>query len=319
MWGHPVKDQKACARCCTGGSTMKRRRLLLHAALQAGTAGCAAVSRLAWSQPADTPVYRNPAKDSLTIGSTPVFLDDQIGFVSRWSAYLSKVVGMPVRFIQRRAYRDIMGMLLSQQVDAAWISGYQWVVNQSELRGLSTPLYDDPPWHRSYVIVPASDRTTANVPDLRGRVYAFADPDSNGPLISRATLIRERIDPDHHFSRTFFTWGHRNVVSAVAAGLADGGSVDGYVWDTLKLVVPALVQQTRVAWRSERYGFPPVVVRAGLSADAEGMLRKALFEMSGNDDGRRLLGELNLRGFGPFQPHAYDGIARLVALTHRGR
>jgi phosphonate transport system substrate-binding protein len=314
-----VQDQSICARYGTGGSTMKRRRLLLHAALQAGIAGCAAVCRPAGSQPTDSPLNRNPGQDSLTIGSTPVFLDDQIGFVSRWGSYLSKVVGMPVRFVQRRAYRDIMGMLLSQDVDAAWISGYQWVVNQSDLRGLSTPLYEDPPWHRSFVIVPASDRTTANVADLRGRVYAFADPDSNGPLIFRATLMRERMDPDHHFSRTFFTWGHRNVVSAVAAGLAHGGSVDGYVWDTLKLIVPDLVRQTRVAWRSDRYGFPPFVVRSGLSAGAEGMLRKALFEMRGNGEGRRLLGELNLRGFGPFQPQAYDGIGQLVALTHRAR
>jgi phosphonate transport system substrate-binding protein len=298
------------------GSTMKRRRLLLHAALQAGIAGSAAVSGLAWSQPGATPVDRRPPQTSLTFGSTPVFLDDQVGFVSRWSAYLSKAVGMPVQFVQRRAYRDIMSMLLSQELDAAWICGWPWVVNQSHLRGLSIPLYDDPPWYRSYLIVPASDRTTTHFRDLRGRVYAFSDPDSNsGHLVPRTTLIREAIDPDRHFSRTFFTWGHRNVVNAVAAGLADGGSVDGYIWDTLKLIVPALTQQTRVAWRSDRYGFPPIVVRKGIPAEAEGMLRKALFEMNGSADGRRLLGELNLRGFGPFEPHAFDSIAQLVAIN----
>jgi phosphonate transport system substrate-binding protein len=226
---------------------------------------------------------------------------------------------MPVKFVQRRAYRDIMGMLLSQELDAAWICGYPWVVNQSQLRGLSTPLYEDPPWYRSYLIVPASDKTTRHVRELRGRVYAFSDPDSNsGHLVPRTTLMREGIDPDHHFSRSFFTWGHRNVVNAVASGLADGGSVDGYVWDTLKLIAPSLVQQTRVAWRSDRYGFPPVVVRAGLSTDLERLLRQAMFEMSGNDEGRRMLGELNIFGFGPFQPQAYEGIAQLVSLL-RGR
>lgn len=244
-----------------------------------------------------------------------VFLDDHLGFVSRWNAYLSKAVGMQVQFVQRRAYRDIMGMLLSQELDAAWICGWQWVANQSHLRGLSTPLYDDPPWYRSYLIVPASDKTTRNLSDMRGRVYAFSDPDSNsGYLVPRTTLIRDGFDPDHFFSRAFFAWGHRNVVNAVAAGLADGGSVDGYIWDTLKLIAPALTQQTRIAWRSDRYGFPPMVVREGLSADAEAMLRKALFEMNRNADGRRLLAELNLQGFGPFQPRAYDGIAQLAAL-----
>lgn len=297
---------------------MKRRRLLWHA-LQASIAVSAAVTRMASAQTVAAPVGRNPAQTSLTIGTTPVFLDDQIGFVTRWSAYLSKAVGMPVKFVQRRAYRDIMSMLMSQDVDAAWVCGSIWAANQSHLRGLSIPLYDDPPWYRAYLIVPASDRTTAHVRDLRGRSFAFSDPDSNsGHLVPRTTLIRDGIDPDQHFSRTFFTWGHRNVVNAVATGLAEGGSVDGYVWDTLKLIAPDLVKQTRVAWRSDRYGFPPWVVRSGLSADAEASLRKALFEMNGNADGRRLLGELNLQGFGPFQPRAFDSIAELVSLN-RGR
>lgn len=298
---------------------MKRRQVLLRAALHAGVVACAGVSRLAWSQPGAASTPARPS-GALTFGTTAVFLDDQVGFLSRWSAYLSKRVGVPVQFVQRRAYRDIMSMLQSQELDAAWICGYPWIVNQSHLRGVSTPLYEDPPWYRSYLIVPATDSTTSHVRELRGHVYAFSDPDSNsGHLVPRTTLISEGLDPDRFFSRSFFTWGHRNVVNAVAAGLADGGSVDGYIWDTLKLMAPSLVQKTRVAWRSERYGFPPLVVRAGLSADAERRLRQALFDMSGNDEGRRLLGELNLKGFGPFQPRAYEGIARLVSLTLRGR
>jgi phosphonate transport system substrate-binding protein len=291
----------------------------LHAALQAGIVGSAAASGLALSRAAAGPVSRASAQTSLTFGAMSVFLDDQAGFVSRWSAYLLKSVGMQVQFVQRRAYRDIMGMLLSQELDAAWICGWTWVMNQSHLRGLSTPLYDDPPWYRSYLIVPASDKTTRDLRDMRGRIYAFSDPDSNsGYLVPRTTLLRDGIDADRHFSRTFFAWGHRNVVNAVAAGLADGGSVDGYIWDTLKVVAPALTRQTRVAWRSDRYGFPPVVVREGLSADAEAKLRRALFEMNRNAEGRRLLAELNLQGFGPFQPRAYDGIAQLAAL-YQGR
>jgi phosphonate transport system substrate-binding protein len=131
--------------------------------------------------------------------------------------------------------------------------------------------------------------------------------------------MREGLDPDRHFSRSFFTWGHRNVANAVAAGLADGGSIDGYVWDTLTLIAPSVTQRTRVAWRSDRYGFPPWVVREYLSTDAERLLRQALFGMSGNDEGRRLLLELNLTGFGPFQSSAFDGIAELVSLNQRSR
>lgn len=293
-----------------------RRRQLIQAGMQSWLLGCAGAPLAAWAQPS---AYTGRPVQVLRFGTTPVFLDEQVGFLSRWAGYLTEAVGMPVQFVQRRAYRDIMGMLRSQELDAAWICGYPWVVNRSQLRGLVLPMYQGEPWYRSYLIVPAKDKTTASLADLRQRIYAYSDPDSNsGYLVPRTTLIREGIDPDRHFARSFFTWGHRNVVRAVAEGLSNGGSVDGYVWDTLQRVAPALVQRTRVAWRSDRYGFPPVVVRASLSADIERRLREAMLGMSGTAAGQRLLAELNLDAFGRFVPEVFDGIAQLVA-TARAR
>jgi phosphonate transport system substrate-binding protein len=252
----------------------------------------------------------------LRFGTTPVFLDDQAGFLARWAAYLSAAVGMPVEFVSRRSYRDIMGLLRSQELEAAWICGFPWVMNRSELRGLAIPLYHGQPLYQSYLIVPAADKATAALTDLRGKVFAYSDPDSNsGWLVPRTTLMKAGIDPDRHFLRSFYTWGHRNVVHAVAAGLAQGGAVDGYVWDTLQRVAPALVAKTRVAWRSERYGFPPLAVRATLASDTEQSLHRALLGMVQDKEGQRLLGELNLSGFGPFDARAFDSIAQLAVLS----
>lgn len=281
------------------------RRRVLQAALLAMPAGMSP----ALAQDA-TP------RSVLRFGTTPVFLDDQVGFLARWSAYLSSAVGTSVEFVSRRSYRDIMGLLRSQELEAAWICGFPWVMNRAELRGLSTPLYRDQPLYQSYLIVPATDTSTASLAELRGKVFAYSDPDSNsGWLVPRTTLMKAGIDPDRHFARSFYTWGHRNVVSAVAAGLAQGGAVDGYVWDTLAIVAPALVSKTRVAWRSESYGFPPLAVRATLDVGTERRLHDALLGMTGDANGRKLLGELNLSGFGAFDARVFDSIARNAALA----
>jgi len=291
---------------------MIKRRELLVCGLGAGVASLGPLREAHAQSPSvdSSPVH------ALRFGTTPVFLDDQVGFLSRWAAYLTEAVGIPVQFVQRRAYRDIMELLRSGELDAAWICGYPWVVNRAHLRGLALPMYHGEPWYQSYLIVPSKDQTTSRLADLRDRIYAYSDPDSNsGYLVPRATLIKEGIDPDRHFRRSFFTWGHRNVVSAVAAGLSDGGSVDGYVWDTLQVIAPSLVSQTRIAWRSDRYGFPPMVVRASLSADAERRLRDAMLQTSETATGKRLLAELNLTSFGKFAPEVFDGISGLVALA----
>jgi phosphonate transport system substrate-binding protein len=91
--------------------------------------------------------------------------------------------------------------------------------------------------------------------------------------------------------------------------------VDGYVWDTLRRIAPALVGATRIAWRSDRFGFPPIAVRASLPVEIERRLRDALFGMSSTPAGRRLLAELNLTSFGEFKPEIFDGIAKMVAVA----
>ena len=62
--------------------------------------------------------------------------------------------------------------------------------------------------------------------------------------------------PPSSFADFFFTYGHRNVVRAVASGLAESGSIDGYVWDVMSEREPDLIAKTRVIYRSEQLGFP---------------------------------------------------------------
>ena len=111
--------------------------------------------------------------------------------------------------------------------------------------------------HRS-----STDTKSASILDLRGKIYAFSDPDSNsGWLVPQAELQRGGNDRATFFRKSFFTYAHRRVVDAVAAGVAQGGSVDGYVWDTLQILHPELTQKTRVASKSQEFGFPPLVAR----------------------------------------------------------
>ena len=143
---------------------MKRRQLLLT-----GATACAA----AYVAAPALAVARGEPTGTLRFGTTPVFLDDQVGFLARWAAYLSAAVGTPVQFVRRRSYRDIMGLLRSQELEAAWICGFPWVVNKQSLRGLSIPVYEGAPLYRSYLIVPSTDRTTSSHADLAGKVFAF--------------------------------------------------------------------------------------------------------------------------------------------------
>ena len=112
--------------------------------------------------------------------------------------------------------------------------------------------------------------------------------------------------------RTFFAHGHRNVAEAVASRLADAGSIDGYVWETMRLQGMPGAMQTEVLWKSRLHGFPPLVVAAGTEPAKLNALRRSLLGMPNDEAGRALLKSLNLDGFIAGQPNIFDSIRQLA-------
>lgn len=259
------------------------------------------------------------AAEPLRIGTTPVFLDDQALFLKSWASYLEKHLGRTVRFVHRGSYREITELMRRGNLDLAWTCSVPYLDNRDLMALAVAPVFRGKPLYQSYLIVPAADTRTKGIEDLRGGIYAFSDPDSNsGWLAAQVALKQAQLDPDAHFKRTFFTWAHKKVVEAVAVGLAQGGSVDGYVWETLALLHPEITSRTRVAWKSPWYGFPPIVARASMPKEELAKLRSVLVGMRDDEEGRRLLAQLNLDGFSAEHPRLFDSVEQNLKML-RGR
>lgn len=256
----------------------------------------------------------------LKFGLTPVFLDDQVSFLKDWQRYQEDQLQRPVEFVQRGSYREIIDLLLQDKIHFAWLCGFPFVRNKEKIRLLAVPVYNGRPLYQSYLIVPAADNLTKSVLDLRDRVFAYSDPDSNsGFLHPQFQLISAGVRPDNHFRRSFFAYGHRNVVDAVASRVAHGGAVDGYVWDTLKLAHPELVNRTRVVERSPDFGFPPMVAAPGVGASTLRQMQSVLLAMHQQSAGKALLGRLNLDRFEAGTLQLFDSIEKMARTVRAGR
>jgi len=256
----------------------------------------------------------------IRIGLTPVFLDDQATFVVAWRDYLETHLQRPVTFVQRGSYREVVDMLREGKLDFAWLCGYPYILNKSVFRLVAVPLYKGEPLYQAYIIVPASDKNSRSISDLRGKVFAFSDPYSNsGHLYPEYLLAEQGQRPEGFFAKTFYTWGHRKVVEAVASGLAQGGAVDGYIWDTLKLLHPELTQKTRVIQESPRFGHPPFVAGRAVSKKMIADMQKALFHMTHDPLGSPMLDNLNLDGFVYGHPGLFDSIAAMSRVVEKQR
>ncbi|MCU7906486.1 MAG: PhnD/SsuA/transferrin family substrate-binding protein [Candidatus Thiodiazotropha sp. (ex Epidulcina cf. delphinae)] len=259
----------------------------------------------------DTKEYR--------IGLTSVIFADGTAFVNDWRTYLTHHLQAPVKFVQRQTYREVTDLLLAGDLDAAWLCGYLYLQHRDELELLNVPLFKGKPLYHSYLIVPSSDTKTRKLTDLKKKVFAYSDPDSHsGYRYPQLSLISAGIEPKHFFAKTFFTWSHRDVVNAVADGVAQGGAVDSYVWETLAEKDPQLSRRTRVVSKSPEYGFPPLVTQRGLAQRRADNLREALMHMSSDDMGSKVLQILNLDGFTVGNDDLYNNIADSIRIVEQG-
>jgi phosphonate transport system substrate-binding protein len=247
------------------------------------------------------------ATETFSFGLTPVFLDNDIELRSMMERYMTRRLDRPVVLVQRRTYHEISAMLLSGQLDAAWICDDPYVQYQDKLTLLAVPLYHHKPLYQTYVIV--NDSIDAqSFDDIRGTVHAFSDPDStSGYLVTRWMLALRQTTPARFFRDSFFTYGHRNVIRAVGAGLAQSGSIDGYVWEVMTEREPELVRKTRIIFKSEWLGFPPIVAPAVIKdAPVVKAFATALLEMPADPLGRDILRVLALDGFTTGTPDMYQ-------------
>jgi ABC-type phosphate/phosphonate transport system substrate-binding protein len=239
----------------------------------------------------------------LRFGLTPVFLSNDLTLLGSLEEYFGTATGTRVELVQKRTYQEITTLLVTERLDAAWICGYPFIRFRDDLQLLSVPVWRGKPRYQAYLIA-AADRNATGIDDLQGDLHCFSDPDSNSGFLVTSSLLADRnFRPDAFFRKTFFAYGHRNVVRAVASGLAQSGSVDGYVWEVLKQIEPELTQKTRVVAKSDWLGFPPIAApRAGVGSpryDAIQDIRAALLSMHEDALGRQVLDLLKLDSFGP--------------------
>lgn len=250
---------------------------------------------------------------AVRIGLPHVLMDRQYLLIDDWRQYLQSRLHRPVEFVIRGKDSDTLDQLRLQNLDFAWVSDYPYLRLKRQLRLVAVPLYWGRPYFRSYLIVPTDDDQTSSLRQLKGRVFAYVDPYSTGGYLDpRHELWKAGEESRRFFSKTFFTWSNRAVVEAVARGLADGGAVDGFVWESLTITRPDLTGQTRVVAMSEEYGAAPFIANRSVSRDDYRAMQRALLGMALDPEGVALLKRLNLDGFVPGKEQLYDRVTEMM-------
>jgi len=260
------------------------------------------------------PVYAADTEPPIRFGLTAVVVTENLRFLDQWSQYLEQKMGRRVELVMRRSYREVMDLLDAGRIDFAWICGFPYIQAREpeSLQLLTVPVYRGSPLYHSYIIVPESS-TYKRFSDLKGKIFAFSDPDSNSGFLYPLTLMVEKDEsPETFFRQTFFTFNHAETIQAVSDQFADGGAVDSYIWEYLAVFRPEITEKTRIIKKSTSFGFPPIVSRLGVKAEMVSLMKNTLENMNRDPDGKSLLAQLKLDGFSDYPDSLFNGIRALA-------
>ena len=228
--------------------------------------------------------------------------------------YLAAKIEHKADLIQRKTYGEVNELLAKRQIDLAFICTGPFVTGADRygFEAIATPIVRGQPYYHSYLIV-NKDSDLQSLADLKGKDFAFTDPESNtGALVPRYWLRQLGATPETFFGSFTYTYSHDNAIMAVAKNLVDGAAVDGHMWEYYQQRNPFYSSKTRVIQKSEAFGSPPLVVSNALDSKMKIALKNMIVSMHMDPKGKRILDELMIDYFAPPQSEWYAPVKAML-------
>ncbi len=235
--------------------------------------------------------------------------------------FIAGKLGRKIQLIQRKTYGETNALIQSGQIDLAFICSGPYVIGKEAFgfEALAIPVVHGSHFYTSYLIVNKKS-PFHSLDDLKGKTFAFTDPDSNtGRMVPVYWLAQRGKKPERFFGKTLYTYSHDNSIMAVAMGLVEGAAVNQLIWEFYNHTNPIYTSRTRIIKKSKPFGNPPVVASARLSAREKQRIRHILLNMHNDPAGRKILAKLMIDRFVTPQEAWYTPIVSMqqsLAASH---
>lgn len=271
--------------------------------------------------PVARPGNQNPQKPPLRAAvAAMISPKETFDLYRQLMEYLSRRMDKDLEFVQRKTYAEINELLRRGDIDLAFICSGPYATARETFgfQPLAVPLIHGSHFYQSFLII-NKDSPFKRLEDLKGRTFAFTDPNSNtGKLVPAYWLAELNERPETFFRQTIYTYSHDNSIMAVSRGLVDGAAVDGLIWEYYQERQPSFTARVKVIRKSEPYGMPPLVASARLAPRDRQRLQQLLLTMHEDEQGKKILAELLIDRFIPLKEEWYQPIrdmqAKLVQL-----
>jgi phosphonate transport system substrate-binding protein len=249
---------------------------------------------------------------------------DAIARNQGYAAYLTKKLGVPVNVVRGTDYAAVVEAMRAGQVQFASIGPANYALANKVMGDLITPVAvsRDKEGALGYysVIAVRADSPYQSIEDIKGKSFAFADPNSTSgyavPSYYLSTVLGT--SADEYFGEVAFSGGHEQSVIALVNGTFEAvathqtndhsGNIPRM---TEKGMIPA--GATRIIWTSPLIPNSPVVMRTDLPEELKKAFTDAIFAFAEEDP--KAFEELTSGNSKGYAPATHADYLDVIAIT----
>jgi phosphonate transport system substrate-binding protein len=255
---------------------------------------------------------------------------DRIVRYKTFVAYMERNLLVPLKMHQAADYAGTIEALKARKLEFARFGpaayAQAWLITGGKVELIVVETDSDGLVGYHAVVVVKADSPYKSLEDLKGKSFAYADPNSTSGFVAPSFFLREDgINPETFFGRTGFSGSHENSILALLNGTYDAGAT----WWTNeernnmarmegKGMIPK--GQTRVIWKSPKLPGSPWAIHVDLPAPLKVDVRAALLALPTADtqawwdltDGKN-------KGVQEVTQADYEPIIRMIKENQRAR
>lgn len=213
--------------------------------------------------------------------------------------YLTKEVGLPVKFTPVVDYAATVEGLAASKLDMVWYGGFTSVQAAYRAKGARRIIMRKEDAEFKSHFITRHDTQIRSLIDLKGRTFSFGSVSStSGHLMPRYFLLKAGVNPEKDFSKFSFSGAHDATAAWVEAGRVDAGALNFLVWDKLVETKKVDTNKVVVFWTTPPYVDYVWTVRGRLDKSIVDRISNAFLKLDyKNPEHKKLLDLHQTKGY----------------------
>ena len=235
---------------------------------------------------------------------------EMLRIYSPFAEYLTKEVGIPVKFTPVVDYAATVEGLAANRLEMVWYGGLTSVQAARQAKGARRIIMRKEDADFKSHFITRKDTGIKELKDLKAKTFSFGSVSStSGHLMPRYFLLKNGLNPEKDFSKFSFSGAHDATAAWVESSRVDAGALNFLVWDKLVETKKVDTEKVSIFWTTPPYVDYVWSVRAGIDKATVDKIVKAFLKLDYNKpDDKKLLDLHRTKGYIVAKDEDWKGI-----------